>query len=457
MSTFQGLSVALSSLQAQRRAMDVAGQNVANAATPGYTRQRADLVSLQGPITSLSGSARSWTTGNGVAVAQVARLTDRLASSRVEITSGEAALASTRSGVLGAVQAGFSEPSDTGLQNKLGQMWGAWSGLADADPLGTQGAAARVTVVGRSEEVAATLREGAAQTAATWTDVRAELGTLESSVNSMATSVADLNRLITITETTGAPAHELADQRDQLVRQLSELVGATSTPRADGGVDVLVGGEALVTGAVARQVAVTGPLAMTGASTAATSVTFADTGASAAVGGAAAALTEALTTTLPGVMAGYDGVAASVATRVNDLHGAPPVFTATDGGAVTAATITASISAADVRAGTADRDVSVASAVAGLAEDASGPDGRWRTLVVGYAGAAAAAEVRATAAVTNRDSAQGTLTASTAVDVDSEMVDLLTFQRAYEGAARVLTAVDEMLDTLINRTGVVGR
>jgi flagellar hook-associated protein 1 len=43
------------------------------------------------------------------------------------------------------------------------------------------------------------------------------------------------------------------------------------------------------------------------------------------------------------------------------------------------------------------------------------------------------------------------------VDIDEENVNLLSYQHAYQGAARVLTAVDEMLDTIINRTGIVGR
>ena len=32
---------------------------------------------------------------------------------------------------------------------------------------------------------------------------------------------------------------------------------------------------------------------------------------------------------------------------------------------------------------------------------------------------------------------------------------MLAAQRAYEGAARVLTTIDSVLDTLINRTGLV--
>ena len=49
-----------------------------------------------------------------------------------------------------------------------------------------------------------------------------------------------------------------------------------------------------------------------------------------------------------------------------------------------------------------------------------------------------------------RDSASG-------VSIDEEMTNMLMYQRAYEGAARVMTAVDEMLDTLVNRVGTVGR
>ena len=47
--------------------------------------------------------------------------------------------------------------------------------------------------------------------------------------------------------------------------------------------------------------------------------------------------------------------------------------------------------------------------------------------------------------------------ANASVDLDEENVSLLMYQHAYQGAARVMTAVDEMLDVLINRTGLVGR
>jgi flagellar hook-associated protein 1 FlgK len=70
-----------------------------------------------------------------------------------------------------------------------------------------------------------------------------------------------------------------------------------------------------------------------------------------------------------------------------------------------------------------------------------------------------------TAAATSGSRTQAAMTAAAengrmqahGVSIDEEMVNLITYQRAYEAAARVMTAVDESLDTLINRTGVVGR
>jgi flagellar hook-associated protein 1 FlgK len=81
----------------------------------------------------------------------------------------------------------------------------------------------------------------------------------------------------------------------------------------------------------------------------------------------------------------------------------------------------------------------------------------WSAFVVDLGVKSASATSRATVAEAARATASAAQLAQTSVDTDEETVNMLAFQRAYEGAARVLTAVDEMLDTLINRTGVVGR
>jgi flagellar hook-associated protein 1 FlgK len=80
-----------------------------------------------------------------------------------------------------------------------------------------------------------------------------------------------------------------------------------------------------------------------------------------------------------------------------------------------------------------------------------------RSLVahVGELTAAAASGARSQVALTA--AADNSRVQAHGVSIDEEMVNLITYQRAYEAAARVMTAVDESLDTLINRTGLVGR
>jgi flagellar hook-associated protein 1 FlgK len=80
-----------------------------------------------------------------------------------------------------------------------------------------------------------------------------------------------------------------------------------------------------------------------------------------------------------------------------------------------------------------------------------------RALVTELGAATAAGRAAAATNARQAQSAEASRTQVHGVSVDEEMVNLLTYQRAYEAAARVMTAVDEALDTLINRTGLVGR
>lgn len=102
-------------------------------------------------------------------------------------------------------------------------------------------------------------------------------------------------------------------------------------------------------------------------------------------------------------------------------------------------------------------DGSVADQIAQLRDAAGGPDSTWRSFVVDLGVTTQAAIRRADVSETSRAVAENLQRSNASVDIDEEMTNMLAYQRAYEGAARVLTAVDEMLDTLINRTGLVGR
>ena len=102
-------------------------------------------------------------------------------------------------------------------------------------------------------------------------------------------------------------------------------------------------------------------------------------------------------------------------------------------------------------------DGSNADAMASLATDTTGPDSMYRTLVAGLGADAASSNQRASVQKLTTTSVDSARQAQSAVNLDEEMVNLMTYQHAYEGASRVINSVDSMLDTLINRTGLVGR
>jgi flagellar hook-associated protein 1 len=102
-------------------------------------------------------------------------------------------------------------------------------------------------------------------------------------------------------------------------------------------------------------------------------------------------------------------------------------------------------------------DGSIGDAISQLAVATDGPDATWQSAVVTIGTRAQAATSRSDVAEAARSTAEQQQVANASVDTDSETVDMLGYQRAYEAAARVLTTIDEMLDTLINKTGLVGR
>jgi flagellar hook-associated protein 1 FlgK len=460
-STFSGLNTALTSLYAQRRGLDVTAQNVANANTVGYTRQRVNMAAVGGPTVPAIHSTHDGA-GNGVTVTDVQRLRDTFLESRGQAEHGKLSLLTGQRDGLVAVEDLFGEPSDTGIQDQLSQMWSAWHDVANqpGDP------AARSQLLQRASTLTDSVRSTYDAMASRWSATREELTTVAAEATTTARTVAQLNEAIRTASQAGVAANELTDQRDVLVMKLAELVGATGRAGEDGTVDVYIGGTALVRGATSEGLDVAGTTDMSATPGDPVKLVFSGAGYGAAVtSGKAAAHLDAMNTVLPEYAGKLDGFAATLATAVNDEHSAAYALDGTQPGAfftgTTAQTLRVAITdPKDVAASAfpgGGRDNSVADRIAGLAGKTGGPDAVYRDLIVNLAvGSQTAirrAEIQGSVTLqldAARDSQAG-------VDIDEEMVNLLTFQRAYEGASRIINAVDSAIDTLINRTGLVGR
>ena len=455
MSNFDGLRIALSSLYAQQKAMQVTGQNIANVNTEGYSRQRVEMTADSGPVTPAIQS-RYTGTGAGVLTGDTTRLRDQFLDVRsYQEHAVDAGLQQSQT-VLSRVELAFDEPSDDGLSKLISGFLASFDDVANnPDDL-----AARAQLVEQGKTVAAGFTQLDAALATQRTSSISELDALVGEVNGAAAQIAELNQNITSAINNGFSPNELMDQRDQLVAQLAEKVGVTVQNGDHGQIDVFVGGTALVRGpkASALKVDVGTDPAQT------VRVTWASDNYPAGVSGTAGGMLSAVNDVIPRYRTGLAAVAQQLASDVNALHhtgyaldgSAGLDFFTTDstGQVVVNPAIVAdpTLVAASGIAG-ATRDGSVAQQIAEL----TGVGDSYQQLVVKLGVESQAVNRRVDVQASIVQHVDAAREATSGVNLDEEMTNMLQFQHAYDAAARFLTAVDQTLDTLINSTGLVGR
>ncbi|MEZ7822111.1 MAG: flagellar basal body rod C-terminal domain-containing protein, partial [Candidatus Nanopelagicales bacterium] len=289
------------------------------------------------------------------------------------------------------------------------------------------------------------------------------LTNLVTSANSYAKQIAELNISISQTPEGTTAINALMDQRSYAASQLAEAVGGTYLIDSSNNMSVSLGGATFVGPAnhSTLQVATAGGT---------TSVQWSRNDATAAISsGKADGYLTAITTTIPAWVTSLDAVASALATTVNNAQAAgfdsagtagTALFTGTTAATISVAlTLGSKIAASSVApaGGVASLNGSNADAMSALGRAASGADELYQNLVVSLGFATQGAQQTAETVQAFMASITSQIDSQSAVNIDEEMANLLTYQRGYEAAARVLTAIDAALDTLINRTGLVGR
>ncbi|MCL6627538.1 MAG: flagellar hook-associated protein FlgK, partial [Alicyclobacillus shizuokensis] len=218
--TFLGLEIATRGLQAQQAAIEVTAHNVANANTPGYSRQRADLTAtLPLEVPGLT-SAVHGQIGTGVEVAEIQRLRDNYLDNQYWDQNQYLGQWQATQDSLQKITAILNEPSDSGISTVMQSFWNAWDQLA-TNP---GDLSARNLVAQSAVTVAQTLNQMANQLSDLNDDLTTSLGDTVDQVNSYLTQIAQLNKQIDIVSQSGNQPNDLLDQRDYLVDQLSSLV-----------------------------------------------------------------------------------------------------------------------------------------------------------------------------------------------------------------------------------------
>jgi flagellar hook-associated protein 1 FlgK len=463
MSGFSTMNTAISGLLASQRALDVTGQNVVNANTPGYSRQRVNISSVGAAPSSTFHSGNVQPGIGGVKIDSIERIRDVfLENTRVAAGANLEAVKAQVTNLQGAEQL-LSEPGDGGLQSVIDDFYAGWHDLAQKPDDDASGA----VVIQTGKTVAAQLQFISNGLETRWDTARTELGATVSQLNQAAQDLAKVNEKIREGNLVGRPVNELTDQRDTLVRKLGELAGGKpSITQIDGMASVTVNGLNLVSGDRAETFTLSGATSFDDAVANPVTIKF-GTNEVPVAAGKAAGLLASLRTDLPNVQSQLDGVALALRDAVNAVHSAG--FT-TDGAAV-----------GDFFSGTGARDLAViptdtselgvagvagaidgnnALKIADLAIDvnaentlgvgSTSPSGLWRNLTASVGSQVQGLQRGMEVQQTVVSSADTAVESDAGVNLDEEMSALLMYQRSYQASARVITTVDSVLETLIN-------
>lgn len=452
MSDFLTLHTALSGILASRAGVETASHNVANAQSDGYTRQRVEQRSR-----SVGHEAPYGRVGTGAGIEGISRSRERFLDMRVRAGLGTMAGLEARTALLTRVEDALAEP-DMGVGAALSATWGALEemSLDPSDP------AARRNVLANLENLTARIRTISAAWSQVGEDGLMSLGHHTNEVNQLLQEVAGINDAIR-RSTSLSPPNDLYDRRDSALDRLAELVGAVSVESENGMVRVSVQGVGLVDGNDARSL-VLDP---------GTGEVIHPSGVVLPVGGEMAAIQDFLGDDLVARQTDLEDFVDSLITSLNDRH-ADGWRSDTDAGGdlltvgSTAANLTVAITDPDLLAASSQQGPPFpvhngenAGWLAELRDDpVSGGQSLgqiWRTMVTDIGVSVQSSADAATAQGGLVDAAQLARQGAHGVSVDEEMVSLVQFQHAYSAAARVMSAVDELLDVLITRTGMVGR
>jgi flagellar hook-associated protein 1 FlgK len=460
--SFMGISTALSGILAQQRAMDTIGHNITNVNTPGYRRQEPVLVTQPPYPTARDREAVviGGQVGTGVTVETIRRVRDDYLDLQLHDLSGQLGRWDAAEGMLVEVEATVAPSQGTDLGTLLDNFWAGWHDLS-TNP---EDEAARISLRQQGSALAVGIRETYERLSSLRREMNAALEDRVTEINNIAQEIAYLNREIGYARSKSLAPNDLLDRRDALVQRLTTIAGATaSTPDENGAVAVSIGGRALVQGQSWFALD-TAP----GAGGTVNVQWAADGGEVRLQGGEMLGMLDVRDRLIPGYLDQLDALASALANEVNSRHAAGYGLDGSTGldffvPGSTGASIDVNPAILDdarriAAAGVADSpgDGSVALDIAGLADRqvlaGRTLNGAYRALMTEVAADTKNVQDLHSARQLAWQQVSDQQQSVYGVNLDEELANMVTTQNAYAAAARVLTALDEMLDVLITRT-----
>jgi len=459
---FNTLQMGARALQANQLAVEVTGQNLANSSNAAYSRQQVTLA------TSTSIDTPLGMQGTGVTATSIQQVRDAMLDGQMRDESSVGGYWTSNQSALEDAQAqlgqflnisGTTGSDAQGLSDQLNGLFTSFQGLATSPT----SIPARQNVINQAQALASGLNNASQQLSSLNGALNTSVTDNVTKANQLLTQIATLNDQISKATASGGTANDLMDSREQALENLAGLVNIQTTTNANNTIDVSVSGTQLISGSksldslqaydsgngqmLVRTATGGTPLALTGGS----------------IQGTIDARDGALKT----LRDGLDTLASSLITQVNgaysggyDLNGGTgaALFTGTDASTIAVNTSLQTdpslLQAAGVSGAPGDNTVALALAKLGSQSIASLGNksftGAFAAQVgsFGFALSNANTEVANQGAVSQmlqnqRDSVSG-------VSLEEEMANMITFQQAYAASSKIITTVDQMLQTVIS-------
>lgn len=467
---FGNLSSGVKALNAQSRALETAGRNIANVNNPGYARQRI-LLGDRGTVLTPQGAQSL-----GVEARQVQQLRDllldRQVSREIALTSSlsarqlahQKAEAALGQSIDRSANASSTASSTAGIAGSISDFFSAFDSFATS-PTDT---GVRQTLLQKASVLTDSLQQADTRLTQLQDDLTEQISTDVGEVNTLLETIAKLNSQIGNFEiNTPGSAADLRDQRQAKLEELATKLNFETRASATGPgqIDLFVHDAGGAEIPLVQLNAVIGPVALTGSTiTAGSPATV-----TAVTGGSLHGNLEARDVTIQTLRDQLDNLAGQLVTSVNTAYnpsGATGDFFAAAGTSAGTIALAAGLTPVTLKAsdGGPAGDNTLARAVAQLANHSfstaagdaiDGTFSKYFSGVVSHLGATAARVsdqyedqlnietiVRA-----QRDSISG-------VSMDEELADLVKYQRSFQASSRVIQVIDELLDTIVNRLGV---
>ena len=437
--TFFGIEIARRALQTNKQAMDVTGNNLANANTTGYTRQEAVFSTTPAlPVYTTKYRDGPGQLGTGVEISEVRRVRDDYLDGQARDNMAEIGYWQTQQDALGRVEAVFPEQSDNGLQKLMEGFFTAWQDLSQTP----DSQASRANVRESADALANGIRSAYAQLTGIDQDLEktlsdAGIGQIRR-LNDFAAQVKKLNDDIVKARKMGVTPADLLDKRDLLLENMSSLLNISVVHESDGSVSVTSGEKTLVDGLGSMV----------------NNLTLDDfDNVIANPRGAIGGLID-VREKIKVYLADLNEMAGAMLEGVNTLNGANGGSNFFMAGANPAADIDIS---GEVNADLDNINGQNSLSIAKLREELTMKDGTetfegfyQMKLIGGIASAGNGAEVNLAGRQAVQQQLESMRQSLSGVSVDEELTKMVQYQYAYQASAKMITTLDEMLAALID-------